>query len=115
MFSDGVRVNGVKLMATHGVKEGIVAGAKLVSEDRWGSHNRIQNGVPAMAGYGSSIKDHLPMMKQMIEQRYAKDEANRKKMLALLDEIAEANSPQKLVSIAQKIEEAEEKADKRSE
>ena len=104
MFADGVRVQGVRLMAKHGVREGLDAGAKLITEDRWGSHGRITNGLPAMKGYGAAVKEHLPMMKKMIEQRYRKDEKNRKKCLAILEAMAKDKAP-KLISIAPYIEE----------
>jgi len=109
MFADGVRVKGVELMAEHGIEEGIEAGANLITEDRWGSHNRIQNGVPAMSGYGSAVREHLPMMKQMIEKRYAKDPANRKKMIEFLENMAE-DEPPELISISPQIKEAQDKA-----
>ena len=49
------------------------------------------------------------VVKEMIEQRYAKDESNRKKMLALLAKIAEGDPPN-LISIAPRIKEAKAKA-----
>ena len=87
-------------MALHTVGVGV----SFITEDRWGSHGRLQGGIPAMSGYGAAVKDHLPMMKQMIEKRYGRDEKNRKKCLAILEKMAKGKAP-KLISIAPYIEE----------
>lgn len=108
MFADGVRVHGIRLMAEHGVKEGLVAGTNLITEDRWGSHGRITQGVPAMTGYGSAVKEYLPMMKQMIEKRYARDPKNKQKYLSILEAAAKDEAP-KLISIAPHIEQPHKK------
>jgi hypothetical protein len=105
MFADGVRVDSVELMAKHRIKEGVDAGARLVAEDRWGSYNRITRGVPVVAGYGGAVRDVLPMMKQMIEKRYAKDPTSREKYLAILEKAASEEKPP-LTSIAPQIEKA---------
>jgi len=107
MFADGVRANGVALMAKHGIEEGLEAGALFVAEERWGTHGRIGQGVPAMAGYAGAVRDVLPIMKQMIEQRYAKDPKNRQKYLAILEKAASEERPQ-LKSIAPQIEKVRE-------
>ncbi|MBI1371770.1 MAG: acetylesterase [Phycisphaera sp.] len=105
MFADGVRTNGIELMARHHVKEGLEAGANLISEERWGSDGRLQGGVPAMAGYGGAVKEVLPMMKEVIEKRYAKDPKNRAKLLGILEKAAGEQTPD-LTSIAPYIKRA---------
>lgn len=98
MFADGVRGTGVTLMTEHGVKEGLQVRAELLTEDRWGAHKRLTAGVPAMRGYGAVVKEYLPMMREMIEQRYGKErnKKTRDKLLEILEKTANDIAPESI-------------------
>ena len=107
MFADGVRYDGLRLMAAHHVREGLELGLKLMSENRWGAWSRVTTVPKIMAEYGGAAKPYVPAMRKIIDgqtkvwQSYvalAKDSKKRKQLLALLDKIEQAPTP-KLVSI----------------
>jgi hypothetical protein len=65
MFSDGVRLNGLKLMAKHHIREGLPLCISILDLQRWGKKARIQGCVEAISIYGAAAKPLLPQMRQL--------------------------------------------------
>ena len=64
-FSDGVRLNGLKLMAKHRIREGLPLCISILELQRWGKKARIQGCVEAISIYGAAAKTLLPQMRQL--------------------------------------------------
>jgi hypothetical protein len=65
MFSDGVRLNGLKILAKHRIREGLPLCVSILDLDRWGKKARIQGCLDAMAIYGAAARPLLPQLRQM--------------------------------------------------
>ena len=65
MFADGVRLSGLKLLATHGVEEGIAACADYVrSQNPWASQERIKEILPILLQYGAHAQRVVPQLRE---------------------------------------------------
>ncbi|MBI1338090.1 MAG: hypothetical protein GC164_14180 [Phycisphaera sp.] len=61
MEAGGVRGNGLKLMADHGVEEGIPVGIDwALRQEGWGNAQRKKSGVPSLLQYGAALKAYVP-------------------------------------------------------
>jgi hypothetical protein len=65
MFSDGIRVSGLELLAQHRIREGMALCLDVMDIERWGKKNRISRCLNALAAYGGAAKPLLPRMRQM--------------------------------------------------
>jgi Family of unknown function (DUF6288) len=83
MFAGGVRINGIKVMAEHQVKEGLEIGTNYVFVVRgWGNGGRKAGGIPALKPYGQGVKDYFPDIEQFLEY-VRKDNKNAKTVKAI--------------------------------
>ena len=64
MFSDGVRLNGLKILAKHRIREGLPLCVTILDLERWGKKARIQGCIDAIAIYGDAAKPLLPQLRQ---------------------------------------------------
>ena len=68
MFADGVRLSGLKLLATHGIEEGIAATADYVlTQNPWASQERIKEILPMLLKYGAHAQVAIPKLREAIE------------------------------------------------
>jgi len=108
MFGGGVRYNGIKLMANHGIKEGIDVGIRIVlRETGWGDFARKGQGFPALMPYGDALKEFFPELKKVVDAwaktRNKDRQKSAKTFAALLAKAKQTKAP-KLKSIASQIE-----------
>jgi hypothetical protein len=65
MFADGVRLNGLKLLAAHHIEEGIMACADyLRTQNPWSSQKRIHEILPILIQYGAHAQIALPHLRE---------------------------------------------------
>ena len=68
MFADGVRVNGLKVLAAHHVEEGIAACADyVVNQNPWASQERINEILPILLQYGAHAQRVIPKLREAVE------------------------------------------------
>ena len=67
MFSDGIRLRGLELLAKHRVAEGLPLGVSLIEPDRWGSDRRFQGCHGNL--HRSQSQRHLCQLKDRVQQR----------------------------------------------
>jgi hypothetical protein len=61
MFADSIRVEGLRLLARHGVAEGLAACVKYTREQNpWDSQDRTPELMKILLAYGTHAKAHLP-------------------------------------------------------
>jgi hypothetical protein len=83
MFADGVRLAGLKLLATHHVEEGLTAAADYVrAQNPWASQKRIKEILPLLLQYGAHAQTVLPQLRAAAEY-FEKGEPNFPKKLSL--------------------------------
>jgi hypothetical protein len=65
MFAEGVRLNGLKLLAKHHVEDGIMATADYVtSQNPWASQERIKEILPLLLQYGAHAQAAIPKLRE---------------------------------------------------
>ena len=83
MFADGVRSNGLKLLARHNVEEGIDACVHYVRHmKQHGSQKRVPQILDILKGYGAHGKRTIPRLLE-IADFFEKEERNFPKKLSL--------------------------------
>jgi hypothetical protein len=83
MFADGIRMEGLQLMATHHVHEGIQACVNYArSQNPWASEKRIVELMKILCSYGAHAKPAIPELER-IARDFAKGEKNFPKHLSL--------------------------------
>lgn len=65
MFADGIRLEGLDLLARNHIKEGLPLCISLMDLDRWGKQNRITRCLESLARYGGAAKPLLPQLHQL--------------------------------------------------
>ncbi|MFC5051089.1 DUF6288 domain-containing protein [Rubritalea spongiae] len=70
MFSDGVRLTGLEILARNRVAEGVPLCLDLIDIGRWGLTKRWKPCFTALQIYGANAKSELPMIKKFAEQLY---------------------------------------------
>lgn len=66
MFADGVRLNGLKILATHHIEEGIDACADYVrSQNPWASEHRTPEILEILTMYGAHAQRVVPHLKEI--------------------------------------------------
>ena len=63
MFADGIRLQGMELLARHHVREGLPLCLELVAPDRWGMGNRIERCLNALREYGGAARSEIPRLR----------------------------------------------------
>jgi hypothetical protein len=65
MFADGVRLNGLKVLASHHIKEGMQATARyLRSQNPWASEHRTPEILEVLDAYGAEAQVIIPQLEE---------------------------------------------------
>ncbi len=65
MFSDGIRIAGLQVLASHHVAEGILATTDyLVNQNMWASEHRTLEILKILLSYGANAKSAIPALKE---------------------------------------------------
>lgn len=84
MFADTIRVEGLRLLAKHGIKEGIGACVKYTREQNpWDSQIRTPKLMKILLSYGTHAKPVIPELKKIADY-FEKDEKDFPKNLMLM-------------------------------
>jgi len=84
MFADSIRVEGLRLLATHQVKEGIVACVKYTRyQNPWASQERTPELMKILLSYGAHGKAMIPELNKLADY-FEKDEKDFPKKLMLM-------------------------------
>ena len=76
MFADSIRVEGLRLLAKHGIEEGIAACVKYTREQNpWASEKRTPELMKILIGYGTHAKGVVPELAKIADY-FEKDEKN---------------------------------------
>lgn len=68
MFADGVRINGLKLMAKHHVAEGLTECATYIqTQQKWASEHRIKEQIAILHLYGTHGKTVIPELEKFAD------------------------------------------------
>lgn len=68
MFADGVRLNGLKVLASHHIEEGLHACADYVmNQNPWASQERINEILPILLQYGANAQAVLPKLREAVD------------------------------------------------
>ena len=65
MFADGIRMQGLKILAKHRIEEGIPLCLSFIDLQRWNKKSRMMGCLNALAQYGSAAKPELKNLKQL--------------------------------------------------
>jgi len=83
MFADQIRVEGLRLLAQHRIREGIAACVKYTREQNpWSSENRTPELMKILLTYGAHGKAVIPELRKLADY-FEKDEKNFPKHLML--------------------------------
>ncbi len=83
MFADQIRVEGLRLLAQHRIREGIAACVKYTREQNpWSSENRTPELMKILLTYGGHAKAVVPELRKLADY-FEKDEKNFPKHLML--------------------------------
>ncbi len=75
MFSDGIRLSGLELLAKHRIREGMALCLDIMDIERWGKASRIEQCLKTLAKYGGAAKPLLPRLHQLEKDLSAHSEA----------------------------------------
>lgn len=75
MFANGIRLEGLDLLARHQIHEGMELCIPAMDIDEWGKQDRILRGLRALATYGGAAKSELPNLRDVLRQLEAHKEA----------------------------------------
>jgi hypothetical protein len=83
MFADGIRVEGLRVLAQHHIEEGMAALVKYTREQNpWASQKRTPEIMKILLGYGSQAKATIPELEK-IAHYFEKEEPDFPKNLGL--------------------------------
>ena len=75
MFSDGIRLSGIELLAKHRIREGMPLCIEIMDIDKWGKRDRISRCLNTLGTYGAAAKPMLPRLRQLEKDLLAHSEA----------------------------------------
>ena len=68
MFADEIRVEGLRILAKHRVKEGIAACVQYTrTQNPWASEKRTPELMQILLGYGAHAKSMIPELEQIAD------------------------------------------------
>jgi hypothetical protein len=83
MFADEIRIEGLRLLGKHRVKEGIDACVKYTrTQNPWASEKRTPELMKILLGYGAHAKSTIPALEQIADY-FENDEENFPRKLSL--------------------------------
>ncbi len=83
MFADGIRMEGLRLLAKHRIREGIDASVKYArTQNPWASEKRTPQLMEILLSYGAHAKSSIPQLKQIADY-FEKREKNFPRRLSL--------------------------------
>jgi len=83
MFADGIRMEGLRLLGKHRVREGIEACVKYTrAQNPWASEKRTPQLMKILLSYGARAKSAIPELKQIADD-FGKGEKNFPRKLSL--------------------------------
>jgi hypothetical protein len=65
MFADGIRIQGLELLAKHRIREGMQLCLDILALDRWGQKDRLKKGLEVLGRYGGAAKPLLPQLREL--------------------------------------------------
>lgn len=68
MFSSGIRMAGLELLAKHRVAEGMALCIETMDIESWGKRHRIQRGLEILQQYGGAAKPVVPLLRDLEER-----------------------------------------------
>ncbi|HOD83367.1 MAG: hypothetical protein BWX88_02916 [Planctomycetes bacterium ADurb.Bin126] len=77
MFSDGIRMAGLELLARYRIREGLAWCVDLMEPDRWGQDDRVPRCLKILARYGPAAAEMLPRLREIREAVAKKDRRRR--------------------------------------
>ena len=97
MFADGIRLQGMELLARHHVREGLPLCLELVAPDRWGMGNRIERCLNALREYGGAARSEIPRLRalqaDLVERRWNAERLAKLDIPGRIAEIEGAETP----------------------
>ncbi|MEM1296056.1 MAG: DUF6288 domain-containing protein, partial [Verrucomicrobiota bacterium] len=75
MFSDGIRMAGLKILAKHRIEEGLPLCLGIMNPELWGKKKRIKTCLEALMAYGGAARPMLPDLAKLQEQLKSHREA----------------------------------------
>ena len=105
MFADGVRLQGIAILAKHRIREGIPLCLDILAIQKWGKRSRITQCLKTLETYGPAAKPMLPRLRQLEKDLLAHKEARMLQPIieqtrALIKKIENATGSVKLRSLA---------------
>jgi len=106
-MDDGVRAQGLDLMARFRIKEGIPLCFETFDLDRWGAVMRVPNRLRTLQAYGGNAKAYLPQLRAL-RQRW-KTGTHREMLEETIQIIEEDRKPLPMISLHDLVDERLEK------
>ena len=104
MFADEVRVAGLRVLARHGIAEGLPLCLEVADPARWGFDGRIGGCLEALRGYGGAARPEIPRLRAIAEdlagRGWTPDRIEALGIEPLIAEIEADDAPPTLRSIA---------------
>lgn len=88
MFSDGIRMAGLEVLAKNRIAEGLPLCLELMDFERWGADGRVDQGLRALKIYGGAAKPELPKLRALADESANPKSKAYKRHQQLLDAIA---------------------------
>ena len=80
MFGGKVRLEGLRILVKHNIKEGVKAGFEWsIVTPGWGDNARKSQGFPVLANYGAALKPYLPEIQRAIGSKIKKLKSKKTK------------------------------------
>lgn len=72
MFADGIRLAGLRVLAEHGIKEGVPLCLSVIEMDRWSAAKRLPKCLDAIDIYGAAAAELAPALNDLLKQLESK-------------------------------------------
>jgi hypothetical protein len=87
MFADGVRINGLQLLARHQDPRAPRLALDLMEINRWGKRGRVEGCIKALEMVGDAAKPLLPELRRLEKDLKAHREANTKVLMPSIERL----------------------------
>lgn len=88
MFSDGIRMAGLEVLAKNRIAEGLPLCIELIEFERWGADRRLDQALRILKIYGAAAKPELPKLRELAVEAENPKSRGHKRHQQLLDTIA---------------------------